>query len=177
MGLGQTLLTIMALILMGRLILTVNTNMLDSGYTKDMAEYRITATSLGTSMLEFANSLSFDEATVDTFLTNSQTASLTAAASFGPDAGESDYLTFDDIDDYHNFQRIDSLENSAIFKTTGKVEYLSLSGSTLTTSTTKSFNKMITVLVTSDYLVDYSTTPPKADTLKFQSVFSYWYFR
>ncbi len=177
MGLGQTLLTIMALMLMGRLILSVNTTTLDSGFTKDMAEYRITATSLGTSFLEYAQSVAFDEATVDTFLTNTQSASLTAAASFGPDAGETSYLNFDDIDDYHNYERIDSVTNSAIFKTTGKVEYISITSSVMSTTTTKSWNKLLTVYVTSDYLVDYSVSPPRPDTLKFQSIFSYWYFR
>lgn len=177
MGLGQTLLTIMALMMMGRLILMVNTTTLDVGFTKDMAEYRITATSLGTSFLESANSLSFDEATVDTFLLATQISSLTAFASFGPETGETNYLLYDDIDDYHNYSRIDTLVNSAIFKTRGKVQYLSISGNTLTPTTTKSFNKLVTVFVTSDYLVDYSVNPPRPDTLKFESVFSYWYFR
>ena len=177
MGLGQTLLTIMALMLMGRLILNVNTVTLDTGFTKDMSEYRITATSLGTSLLEHANSLSFDEATVDTFLLASQIASLTAPASFGADVDESVSTLYDDIDDFHNFYRIDTLDNSAIFKTRGYIEYLQISGSTLSTTTSKSFNKLLTVYVTSDYLVDYSVDPPRPDTLTFQSVFSYWYFR
>ncbi|MBI2429368.1 MAG: hypothetical protein HYV29_11355 [Ignavibacteriales bacterium] len=177
MGLGQTLLTIMALMLMGRLILTVNRTTLDTGFTKDMAEYRITATSLGTSLLESANSLAFDEATVDTFLLSTQISSLTADASFGPDAGETSYTLFDDIDDYDHYTRIDTLSNSAIFKIYGLVQYLDVSGSTLSITTSKKFNKLITVFVTSDYLVDYSVDPPKPDTLKFESVFSYWYFR
>jgi hypothetical protein len=177
MGLGQTLLTIMALMMMGRMILMVNTTTLDAGFTKDMSEYRITATSLGTSLLEYANSLAFDEATVDTFLLVSEISSLSASASFGPDAGETDYSLFDDIDDYHNYSRVDTLENSAIFKTRGYVQYLDHTGNTLFTTTTKNFNKLVTVYVTSDYLVDYSVDPPRPDTLKFQSVFSYWYFR
>lgn len=177
MGLGQTLLTIMALMLMGRLILSTNTTTLDAGFTKDMAEYRITATSLGTSLLEYANGLAFDEATVDTFLLASQISSLTASTSFGPETGESGPTTFDDIDDYHNFVRIDTITNSGIFKTTAKVQYIDISGNVISTTTSKKFNKQITVYVTSDYLVDYSVSPPKPDTLKFQSIFSYWYFR
>jgi hypothetical protein len=60
MGLGQTMLTIMALVLLGRIVLSINTTTLDVGFTKDMAEYRITATSLGTSMLEQTSALAFD---------------------------------------------------------------------------------------------------------------------
>lgn len=178
MGLGQTLLTIMALMLLGRLILTVNRTVLETGSTKDVAEYRITATSLGTSLLESAHDLAFDEATVDTFLTSSQSASLTAAASFGAESGESSYTLFDDIDDYHNYIRIDSVPNSAIFYTTAKIEYLAVTPpSSFTVTTTKTFNKMITVYVTSPYMMEYSLDSPTQDTLKFQSIFSYWYFR
>lgn len=177
MGLGQTLLTIMALMLMGRLILSVNTTTLDAGFTKDMAEYRITATSLGTSLLEYANGLAFDEATVDTFLLPTQISSLTSAANFGPDAGETGITTFDDIDDYHNFVRIDTIPNSGIFKSWGEVNYLDISGNTLSVTTSKRFTKQITVYVTSDFLIDYSVDPPQADTLKFKTLFSYWYFR
>ena len=185
MGLGQTLLTIMALMLMGRLILTVNRTTLEAGSSKDIAEYRIAATSLGTSLLENAKDLAFDEATVDTFLTTTQSSSLTAAASFGPDAGESSYTSFDDIDDYNGYVKIDTIPNSAIFYTTARVEYLNVSPpSTVTVTTTKSWNKQITIYVTSPYMVDWTlmdntTTPPtpRPDTLKFVSVYSYWYFR
>lgn len=177
MGLGQTLLTIMALMLMGRLILMVNTSTLDTGFTKDMAEYRITATSLGTSLLESANNFAYDEATVDTFLTPSQASSLTAESDFGPDAGETDVSLFDDVDDFDEYTKIDTLSNSAIFQIHGQVDYLEISGSVMSITTSKKFNKLITIYVTSDYLVDYSVDPPRPDTLKFESVFSYWYFR
>ncbi len=165
---------------MGRLILTVNRTTLETGSTKDVAEYRITATSLGTSLLERAQDLAFDEATVDTFLTAAQISSLTAAANFGADAGETSYNLFDDIDDFHNYIRVDTIPNSAIFVSTAKVQYLNVTPpSTMTVTTSKTFNKVITVFVTSPYMVDYSVNPtnPVQDTLKFQSVFSYWYFR
>ncbi len=177
MGLGQTLLTIMALVLMGRLVLNVNSSTLDAGFTKDMAEYRITATSLGTSLLESANSLAFDEATVDTFLLESQISSLTDTSSFGPDSGEVNNTLFDDVDDYNGYVKIDTVQNSAIFKVQAKVNYLDVSGSTLSVTAAKRFNKLISVYVTSDYLVDYSVDPPRPDTLVFKSIFSYWYFR
>ncbi len=171
------MLTIMAMMLMGRLILNINTTMLESGFTKDMAEYSITGTSLGTSFLEYAQGIAFDEATADTFLTSSQSGSLTAAALLGPDAGETTAALFDDIDDYNNYVKIDTVTNSAIFKTRGKVEYLIVVGSTMSTTTTRTWNKLLTVYITSDYLVNRSVEPWRPDTLKFQSVFSYWYFR
>lgn len=175
MGLGQTLLTILALILMGRVIITINSTTLDVGFTKDMAEYRITATSLGTSMLEQSAALAFDETTVDS--TASTTASLTSAASFGTDATESSVDLYDDIDDYDNYVKIDSLTNSAIFKTRVGVSYVDIVGSSVVSTATKTFSKEVQVEITSDYLVDYSLTPSRPDTLRFKQIFSYWYFR
>lgn len=175
MGLGQTMLTIMALVLMGRVILSVNTTTLDIGFTKDMAEYRITATSLGTSMLEQSSALAFDERTVDTAATSTTT--LTVAASLGTDATESSADLYDDIDDYNNYTKIDTLTNSAIFKTRVVVSYVDVAGSAVSTTTTRTFNKEVLVNITSDYLVDYSVTPARPDTLRFKQIFSYWYFR
>ncbi|MFA6469800.1 MAG: hypothetical protein WCW35_12935 [Bacteroidota bacterium] len=175
MGLGQTLLTILALVLMGRVVISTNTTTLDAGFTKDMAEYRISATSLGTSMLEQSSAMAFDEATVDSGTTNAS--SLTVAASFGADATESSEELYDDIDDYHNFTKIDSLEHSAIFKTTVSVTYVTVSGSDVVATTTRSFSKQVTVDITSDYLVDYSVTPAQPETLRFKQIFSYWFFR
>ena len=187
MGLGQTLLTIMALMLMSRLILTVNRTMLEEDSSKDVSEYRITATSLGTSVLEYASDLSFDEATVDTTLTALQFSSLTAPGFFGPDLPvETNPSLYDDIDDYQGYTRIDTIPNSAIFFTTIRVHYLNVvPPSTITVTTAKTFNKRLTVFVTSSSMVDYTMIDtvvggqPKfrQDTLKFQSAYSYWYFR
>lgn len=175
MGLGQTMLTIMGLILMGRLILSINTTTLDTGFTKDLSEYRITGTSLGTSMLEKASNLAFDERTVDMEITLAS--SLTANGSLGTDVGESTESQFDDIDDYNNYSVTESLAGSATFKTRVTVQYVSIASSVISVSGTQQFAKLLTVNITSDYLVDYSVNPVRPDTLRFQQIFSYWYFR
>ena len=165
----------MALVLLGRIVLSINTTTLDVGFTKDMAEYRITATSLGTSMLEQTSALAFDEITVDS--SASITTNLTALSSFGTDAGETSVDLYDDIDDYNNYTKIDTLINSAIFKTKVKVNYIDIVGSSVVVTSTKTFSKEVVVDITSDYLVDYSLTPTRPDTLRFKQIFSYWYFR
>lgn len=175
MGLGQTMLTIMALMLMGRLILSTNTLTLDTGLVKDMAEYRIAATSLGISMLETAEGLAFDENTVDNEV--SLASGMTAPASLGPEAGETSLKLFTDIDDLNNLVKIDTIPSSAVFKTLVTVSYDSINGSSIVTSTVRTFSKLVTIKVTSDYMKDYSLEPPKQDTLTFQKVFCYWYMR
>lgn len=169
------MLTIMALVLMGRLILTVNRTTLDTGFTKDLSEYRITGTSLGTSMLEKASNLAFDETTVEAQI--SLTSSLTASASMGPDAGETTETLYDDIDDYNNYTITEAISGSAIFKTKVTVQYVQVASNVITTTSTKTFSKLLSVDITSDYLIDYSVNPPRPDTLRFQQIFSYWYFR
>ena len=177
MGLGQTILTIFSLVILSRLILSINSTALDVGFTKDMAEYRITATSLGTSIQEQINGLAFDEATVDSTLLSSNKSLLADTTNFGPDAGESSVSDYDDVDDYQQYTETDSLQNSAIFKIRVLINYCTLSGNKFVVTAAKGFSKRIIVEVTSDYLVDYSVDPPRKDTLRFYSVYSYWNFR
>jgi hypothetical protein len=166
MGLGQMMLTIMACVLLGRTILSINTTTLMAGSTKDMAEYRITGTSLGTSLLEQANNLSFDEVTVGSDVTT--LTSLTSNSLLGKDAGEVTVHDFDDIDDYNNYEKIDTLTNSAIFKTKVTVQYVYVNSNVITVSTSQQWSKRISVTVSSAFL---------EDTLKFNSIYSYWFFR
>jgi hypothetical protein len=166
MGLGQMMLTIMASVLLGRVILNINQSTLMAGSTKDMAEYRITGTSLGTSLLEQANNLPFDEKTVASDVTT--LTALTASTALGKDVGETTVATFDDIDDYNNYEKLDTLTNSAIFKTTVTVQYVYVSSNVITVATSQQWAKKISVSVSSAFL---------EDTLRFNSIYSYWFFR
>jgi MSHA pilin protein MshD len=163
MGTGQTLLTIMATMMLGRLILSVNTGTAESGAAIEMSAYRITGTSLGTSILEEASGMAFDEATVASDINSTSLLSTT----LGPESGEV-YPDFDDYDDFNGLTKVDSLQSSAVFTTKVKVEYVSISGSAIVVSATPTYNKRITVKVSS---------PSMTDTLKFYDVYSYWYFR
>ena len=165
MGLGQMLLTIVSTMLLGRVILTINQSTLLAGQTKDMAEYRITATSLGTSMLEQTNGLSFDQITTTMDVLN--TSSLTAPSALGPDGSET-LATYNDIDDYNNYMKMDSINGSSVFKTRVKVDYVQVTGGTVVTSATQTWSKRVKVYVSSPFL---------EDTLVFQSIYSYWFFR
>lgn len=163
MGTGQTLLTIMATVMLSRLILSVNAGTAQSGEAIEMSAYRITGTSLGTSILEEASGQAFDQATV---ASDVNSISLLSTA-LGPETGEI-YPNFDDYDDFNGLVKVDSLQSSAIFTTRVTVEYVSISGGAIVVSSTPTYNKRITVKVSS---------PSMTDTLKFYDVYSYWYFR
>jgi len=165
MGTGQTLLTIMAMMMLSRMALSVNNSNAQSGSSVEMSAYRITATSLGTSIIEEATGLAFDEKSDTVGISN--VSNFTAAGALGPESGEK-YPAYDDCDDFNGLHKIDSLQGSAVFVTDVKVEYVTLSGNTITVSATQTYNKRITVKVSSKFM---------PDTLVFQNVFSYWFFR
>jgi len=165
MGLGQMLLTILSTMLLGRVILTVNQATLLAGQTKDMAEYRITATSLGTSMIEQTNGLAFDQVTTTMDVLN--TSSLTAANALGPEGSET-LASYNDIDDFNNYMKMDSIYGSSVFKTRVKVDYVQITGGAVVTSATQTWSKRVKVYVSSPFL---------EDTLVFQTIYSYWFFR
>ena len=165
MGTGQTLLTIMAMLMLSRMALSVNSSNAQSGGSVEMAAYRITATSLGTSIIEEATGLAYDEKSDTVGISNPT--SFTASTSLGPEAGER-YPIFDDCDDFNGLHKIDSLAGSAVFITDVKVEYVTLAGTVITVSAAQTYNKRITVKVSSKFL---------PDTLVFQNIFSYFFFR
>lgn len=181
MGLGQTLLTIMALMLMGRMILTINSTSFDTGFVKDMAEYIVSATSLGTSMLEKAEGMPFDNKTANGGTIQNVT-NFTAPVYLGAETADgevlTDELTFDDVDDYNGFTRYDTV-GGAVFTTSVEVEYVDVDvvGKTVVKSTSQTHNKRIRVKVKSPYLLNYSKDPPEPDSLMFEKIHSYWYYR
>jgi hypothetical protein len=167
MGLGQTLLTILALAMLGTLLLTVNTNTLDNGQAVEQSEYRIMASSLGISMLERAQGMAFDQNTVSSDI--SGTAALTSV--LGKEFGETE-ATFNDFDDFNGFSKwvLGDPTNfrSADYFIRDSVDYVTITGNTVVPSAAPTYHKRLRVWVSSPFMTD---------TLVFQSVYSYWYFR
>ncbi len=170
MGLGQSLLSVLAMVLLGTIVLGVNRNTADNGSVIERTEYEIMATSLGISAIERATGLSYDENTINADIGSA--ASCTPTASLGPEIGEVD-STFDDFDDFNNYNKVVNPDGASTMRTAefhiqGKVQYVSLSGDSLVVSMGQTYNKLLTVTV-------WSKSMP--DTLQFQTVYSYWYFR
>ncbi len=169
MGLGQSLLSVLALVLLGVIVLGVNRNTADNGTVIERTEYEIMATSLGTSIIERATGLSFDEVTINADI--GSPTSCTPTGTLGPDAGEVD-STYDDFDDFNGYNKLvsgDSLKfKSADYHILGTVQYCQVSGDTVIASASQTYNKLLTIRVWSSFM---------PDTLKFQTVYSYWYFR
>jgi len=173
MGTGQTLLTILALALLGSLFLTNNRNTLDQRQAIESAEWEIVASSLATSIVEKATSLSFDQNTVSGDVSSPTQLS----ATLGPEGTEGSTpgsdARFNDVDDYNGFLKTVSGDTLALptanFYIHARVQYVTITGgNAIDTSSLRTYHKRLTVWVTS---------PSMSDTVSYQTVYSYWYFR
>jgi hypothetical protein len=163
MNTGQTMMTMGAMILLSAIVLRVNTSNLNNEAVRDQAQYGVLATSIATSIIEEAQSKSFDHNTD----TNSVTLLSQLSSVLGPESGETEE-TFNDFDDYHGFTKRDSTMPSAIFDIACEVVYVTpnnIEGF----SNNRTWHKKITVTITSPFA--------PADTFRTSSIFSYWYFR
>jgi len=187
MTLGQSMLVIGAITLLGILVLNANTTILQSTTTMDTSEFGITAVSLATSLVEESMGKMFDEVIADsnTGMISLET-QLTPVSNLGPDGGEayrSGALDFDDFDDFNNI--------FLVYKSNVAGDTVSTPGSTWETivpgirakyfvranvtyvnylqldsvSAARTWHKKILVTVT-------STGSP--DTLRFPAIMSYW---
>lgn len=139
---GQVILVLGAFTLLIFLTMTVNqaiSSRIDDTY---QSQAIIAATTLAQSMINEASQKAFDDSvltrTVDTV------SNLTPVFSLGKDAGET-YATFDDIDDFKNYVRTDTIVNG-IFSTSVDVVYV-LPSALEATSVVRTFYKKIMVTV------------------------------
>jgi MSHA pilin protein MshD len=164
MSSGHMLLSMGAMMLLSTILLGVNGNIINTASTLDETKFGILATSLGTSIIEEANSKAFDLATVSDAISNVN--SLTDPNGLGPASGEV-YPLFNDFDDFNGLSRMITNMPSTVFKESCAVHYVSANNPSLIVNT-KTWHKRIDVFITS---------PSIKDTIKLSSVCSYWYFR
>jgi len=149
MGNNQYL-SIGAIVLMALVSLRFNTTLLQNRTTEIENKVYLTAFSLADDLIEEIKQKAFDEETVEWRAIS--TNQLTPYNSFGPvDAGESSVYDFDDIDDYHGYNKAVSLPHAENYTVTSTVDYVSASSPDVTSSL-QTFFKRISVNVTSPYM-------------------------
>lgn len=161
MGTQQIILVIGGMVLLGLLALTFY-NSYNSKTDLDIYnEAIISASGIGQSIIDEIQAKAFDQNTVSHSVNNAS--QLTAVGLLGPDAGESSPANFNDIDDYKNYVRFDTLNTLGVFKTQVDVNYaVELNPDQI--SSVRTFSKRINVFVTNNYL---------KDTLKLNAVSTY----
>jgi len=162
MNTGQLLLTTSALVLLSLVILRINNGFLSTNQVMMENKFNVLAISLGSSLLEEATGKAFDANTAENTVT-----SLSQLSTIGPGAGEV-YPNFNDFDDFDNLVKVDSTLPSAVFTIRCNVCYVNPSNPNVSTGTTKTWHKKLTVTVTS---------PSMTDTVRFSTIYSYFYYR
>jgi hypothetical protein len=144
MNSGQTMLSLLAMVLLGTTVFTVNRNSLNNGTILRQTELGIYSVSLATSYIQKAKQMAFDEKTTGGLAislpmakpvagTLSTTMGIeTGTRYFTPPGGTmepQDILnndnTYDDFDDYNNFVKNDSIGGVDVFHVTARVCYTS----------------------------------------------------
>ncbi len=159
--------TVGAIVLLTLVILRINNVFFSTSSVMLDTKFGVMAVSLGSSIIEEANSKAFDAATDSSSV--SDLSSLTAPSSLGPASGEV-YPNFNDFDDFNGFTKStegDSTFQSAVFNIDCKVVYINPSNPNVDAGV-KTWHKKLTVTVTS---------PSMKDTVRLSTIFSYWYFR
>lgn len=185
MNLGQMMLVIAGLAILGMLVLNANRTVFESNDTQNTSEFGINAVSLATSLVEEANGKMFDEVIADSNTAElSNPTQLTVSGTLGPDGGEQ-YRDpgndFDDIDDFDGLvlafkSPVDSAVATgatkdlivpgirALYYVRTQVTYVDSSNLDLPVAS-RTWHKRILVTVTS---------PAFRDTLRYPSIMSYW---
>lgn len=167
MGTGQSLLTLVAMMILSIITVKINGNLLTSQGLSQNSKFGLEATSLASSKIEAANRLYFDEVTKTS--APSSPSSLTSSSSLGPESGETANVdsTFDDFDDYNNYSVVDSSMQSAKYLVQCKVGYVNASAPDVFV-TSPTWHKKLIVTVTSSQMTD---------TIRLSTLYSYWVFR
>lgn len=164
MNTGQTILTIVAIVLLGTNVVSVNRTFTQHGSVLQQTEIGLFGVSLATSLVEEAQGQAFDKYSMAGFL--STESECTPVDSLGPDSGEN-RMTWNDFDDYNNLRDTVRIPDVDTFYRWAQVIYVDSSNPNLARSY-RTFNKKLTVWVKG---------AGASDTLQMSYLFSYWSFR
>ncbi|MFC2084575.1 hypothetical protein ACFLS9_05915 [Bacteroidota bacterium] len=111
----------------------------------------ISSSGIAQSLIEEMGKKEFDEGVM--IYQSITTDSLTKAWNFGPDSGETNVNNYDDLDDYHNYKRVDTLNRLGYFYSNVRVNY-GVSSAPDKVSLSRTFNKRVEVKVINQYMPD-----------------------
>jgi hypothetical protein len=201
MNLGQSLLVVASLSILGLLVLNSNRTIIETNGIQNDSEFGITAVSLATSLVEESMGKMFDAVVADTSNTLTDSTLLTPSASLGHSGAESyrghtaGTQDFNDFDDYNNLFLVFKSDNPADSVSTPGSDYeitvpgirskyfvrarvvyvqpTNLNG----TSSAPTWHKKMVITVTRPSLhsaMERQMGKAKGDTLVFPAVMSFW---
>ena len=147
----QQFLVISSIVALTYVILSINNNHGLQTEWELNNEAIITSTGIGQSLLDEIELASFDEKAISNTLTTPD--SLTTYHLLGKNDGETTHYTFDDIDDYNGYTKVDSLNRLGTFSTEIKVYYVKTMFPDSKTLN-RTFSKRIDIIISNEYLID-----------------------
>lgn len=165
MGYRELFLVLLSVVLLTTLMVQINASTNESRETLQELEIAHTAASVAQQYLEEIKSKQFD-ALSSVLPAGSMPGGFTPWNSLGHGGWET-YPNYNDVDDYHNFTRTQSV-SGVDYNVTIQVHYVRDSAPD-TPYNNETFFKRVTVTVTSSYL-----TNPNMDTIVLKQVFSYF---
>lgn len=156
MGTGQMMAIIVAISLLGIVSLSNNTLTISNTKTMLEAEASLSAISIAQTLIDEIETKSYDLATLNKKIMNAT--EFTAASGLGPSSQEQSYVKlpdvspfkslkyYNDLDDYHGYQRIVTTPRMGDFKVKVSIVYVSESNPEVV-STSQTFHKKIVVSV------------------------------
>lgn len=198
MNLGQMMMAIGAIVMLGVLILNTNSTIYQTSDIMYTSEFGVTAISLSTSLVEEAMGKMFDKVVADSNAAALMDSTLlTLPASLGPDVVENESYRgtvvgtkdFDDFDDFNNlnicyhsdvpadadatpgYVQITVPGIRAKYYVTCTVSYVSPANLDVPYAVRQTWHKKITVTVTSPSATGITGNP---DTLAYPAIMSYW---
>ncbi len=142
---AQQLLTIASILLITVLLINVHRSTGDKILTTYTNESFIAGTSIAQSLIDEMSIKSFDEQTIE--YPALEVDNLTSSGFLGPDPGEDSRESFDDVDDYNQYEETISNDRMGEFNITISVSYVDRDNLEIISSS-KTFTKNITVSVT-----------------------------
>ncbi len=173
MNTGQSILTIVAMLLLSILVLRVNNTFLSTGTVISSSKLGMTAISIADSRLAEIKNKAFDDFTAQGNIPdNNYRSELTRPNSLDPETDET-YPNFNDVDDYNGFHYADTVQvangmRPEIFHDSCSVDYVASDDPNDVSHGVPTYNKRVTVFV---------SHPLMPDTIKISTVFSYWSFK
>ncbi len=152
MGTGQTMLVLVALVILATITISSNKLIIDQSETVQGSEAMITGTAIGQTEIEEATEKYFDGRVLPP-LTTDTVSTFTPPSQFGSEPGyiAGDPSTFDDIDNYNGYTDTVSTPRLGDFITTDSVYYVTETAPDVNAGT-QTFFKRIDVTVQNPYL-------------------------
>ncbi len=174
MNTGQTLLAIGALAILMTIMMNFYGVLGRTGQPIDDAQFGISATTLGTSFMEFAHGLHFDEITVGQHIT--EASALTMPGMLGTDVQpdtipqETQMMYYNDFDDFHGDSLDTDLGDLGTYRSSFEVFYVQPTNIE-TRVNFRTFTKRMNVKI---WRVNTATTD--IDTVRLYTVMGYFHF-